>query len=245
MVLTLADEQKLVLDVQVAHKISKNTCPLSAENNQILRAGKKANKILTDENLYLILQETKKFYPYQEPSSYSSDLVEYADRHCWQEYVHEGVLGLHQAIIRFEIARGFRLNSFAVNWIRGSISRLSKQKISSHISYEQAEEYNLTSEDNQKVISISSQQFELIQNFVNTLNPIDRDIVNRCFGLNNYSKNSLTAIGRCNDLSPKQVARRRDRILRKLRIMLHEKDRTEQNKALLHCLSNDISLLAS
>ena len=245
LVLSFLDEQKFVLDVQAAHKLSKNDWNSSALNNKILQAGRKANTILTNENLYLILQETKKFFPDQEPSSYSQYRVEYADQPCWQEYVHEGILGLHEAIIRFEIARGFRLSSFALTWIRGSISRLSKRKKIVNISYKQAEEYSLASDSVQEVISISSQELELIQSFVNALNPIDRDIINRCFGLNDYTKNSLIAIGRCNNLSAKQVARRRDRILRKLRSLLDNEDNTKQNKAILHCLSNDISLLAS
>lgn len=224
MVLNLLEEQQYVLDVQAANKLFKKNSPLTLEHNQILQAGKIANKILTNENYYLILKEAKKFYPYRE---FLSKQVEYA---CWREYIHEGVLGLHEAIIRFDIFRGYRLSSFAVNWIRGSICRLSKQIINTNISYEQAKEYSFASnENNQETITISSQELELIRSFVTTLNPIDRDIINRCFGLNNYKKNSLIAIGRCNNLSPKQVARRRDRILKKLKNLLDNEENNQKN----------------
>ena len=242
MALSLQEEQRYVLDVQAANKLSKKDLDSTKEYQRILHVAKVANQILTEDNYYLILQETKKFYPYQDQRNYQ---VEYADQLCWREYVHEGVLGLHKAILRFEVNKGFRLSTFAITWIRGSVSRLNKKKVNINISYEQAEEYNFTPSYNQTSVSISTQQLELIRDFVRTLNPIDRDIVNRCFGLNNYERNSLIAIGRCNNLTPKQVARRRDRIIKKLRNLLAGENETKQTKAILHCIRNDISLLAS
>ena len=242
MALNVKQERKYVLDVQAANKLSQKDLASTEEYEQILRAAKVANKILTKDNYYLILQETKKFYPYQDQRNYQ---VEYADRLCWREYVHEGVLGLHEAIIRFEVNKGFRLSTFAITWIRGSVSRLNQKKVKINISYEQAEKYSFTPNYSQASVSISTQQLELIRDFVRTLNPIDRDIVNRCFGLNNYRQNSLIAIGRCNNLSPKQVARRRDRIIKKLRNLLAGENETKQTQAILHCIHNDISWLAS
>lgn len=242
MALGLQEEQRYVLDIQAANKLSKEDLASTEDYEQILRAAKVANRMLTKDNYYLILRETKKFYPYQDRLNYQ---VEYADRLCWREYVHEGVLGLHKAILRFEVDKGFRLSTFAITWIRGSVSRLNQKKVNINISYEQAEEYSFTPSFNQASVSISTQQLELIHDFVRTLNPIDRDIVNRCFGLNNYQQNSLIAIGRCNNLSPKQVARRRDRIIKKLRNLLTGKNETKQTKAILYCIHNDISMLAS
>lgn len=242
MVLNAKQEQQYILDVQAANKLGDKDLASKEEYKKILQKAKVANQILTEDNYYLILQETKKFYPYQDQRNYQ---VEYADQLCWREYVHEGVLGLHEAILRFEVNKGFRLSTFAITWIRGSVSRLNKKKVKLNISYEQAEKYSFSPNYNQASVSISTQQLELIRDFVKTLNPIDRDIVNRCFGLNNYQQNSLIAIGRCNNLSPKQVARRRDRIIKKLRYLLAGENETKQTKAILHCIHNDISLLAS
>lgn len=241
MVLSLLEEQKYVLDVQAASKLPSFNLVSKVELDRVLQSAKVANRILTDENYYLILQETKRFYPYQSRPQHQ---VEYADRLGWREYVHEGVLGLHEAIIRFEIEKGFRLSTFAISWIRGSLSRLNKKEALINISYEQVEKYSLSCDRDLETISISSQELNLILDFVDTLNPVDKDIINRCFGLNNYRKNSLIAIGRCNNLTPKQVARRRDRIIKQLRSLLNS-EKTEQNKALFHCISNDISLLAA
>ncbi len=207
MVLTKQEETEFVVLAQQAFQLIKANTTNEKERERKIYEGRKAIKILVDENYYLILQEARKFYN-------GIDLE-------WWEYINQGILGFHRGIIEFEISKGFRLSTFAVYWIRGSMRELRDSNKNLTVSYEVLENCLVL----ENSMSMSEQPFsdleiKKILAYVDDLPDLERGIIYRWFGLDGYKKITLKAIGRCYNLNENQVRRIKNKAIRKLKSQL-------------------------
>ena len=212
MVLTQQEEIQYVLLVQQASQLINTNNSFSRIENredreQKICEGKKATRILIDENYYLILQEARKFYN-------GIDLE-------WREYINQGILGFHRGIIEFEVSRGFRLNTFAVYWIRGAMRELRDSNKNLTVSYDTLENF-LGFKDYISEEPFSDLEIKNILAYLDNLPELEREIINRWFGLNGHKKITLKAIGRCCNRNESQVRRIKNKAIGRLKSQIHK-----------------------
>jgi len=107
----LTPEQEIVYGRQVKTWLELRDLPSPTKQQQaLIRRGLHAYQVIFCANIRLAVLVARGFYSVQ-TSLESEDLIQ------------EGLIGLQQAIVRFDPARGYKFSTFAFPFIRGCISR--------------------------------------------------------------------------------------------------------------------------
>lgn len=206
------------LTVSKYYKDLKNFKPLSREEERELLVLAKKNNInaqnkLIECNLRFVFDVAKNYKGYGVPL---------------EDLIAEGNLGLAKAIQKFDLSHDVKFISYAVWWIRYSITDFIKKKMlkdSNETSdqdlynekvydnivddYEDDKVYKidivLSDEIDEHEKELTKEQLDLINYMLNALDERSRTIVEMYYGLNGYKEMNLHEIGQIFSLSKERI----------------------------------------